>query len=105
MKKVKYWDFCFEVGLNHLGDYNNILSIIQGSVIQSLSCSLSVQIREETFYDENKRYLVLNSDVYVKLRGLCKSLGIPFGLALGPIEKLGWLTGLNLHPDFIRQLE
>jgi hypothetical protein len=49
MKKVKNWDVCFEVGLNHLGDYKNILSIIQGSMIQSLSCSLSVQIREEAF--------------------------------------------------------
>jgi hypothetical protein len=104
MKKVKNWDVCFEVGLNHLGDYKNILSIIQGSMIQSLSCSLSVQIREEAFYDENKIYLALNSDVYVKLRGLCKSLGIPFGLALGPIEKLGWLTSLNLHPDFIKTI-
>ena len=49
MKKVKNWDVCFEVGLNHLGSYTNILSIIQGSMIQNLSCSLSVQIREESF--------------------------------------------------------
>jgi hypothetical protein len=104
MKKVKNWDVCFEVGLNHLGSYTNILSIIQGSMIQNLSCSLSVQIREESFYDDSKRYLALNSDVYVKLREFCRSLGIPFGLALGPLENLDWLTDLKLHPDFIKPI-
>ena len=104
MKKVKNWDVCFEVGLNHLGSYNNILSIIKGGMIQNLSCSLSVQIREESFYDDSKRYLVLNSNFYVKLRELCRSLDIPFGLALGPLEKLDWLTGLKLQPDFIKYI-
>jgi len=102
MNTLKNWDVCYEIGLNHLGSYANILSIIQGSMIQNLSCSLSVQIREESFYDDDKRHLALSSDVYVKLREFCRNLGIPFGLALGPLENLGWLTDLKLYPDFIK---
>ena len=102
MKNVKNWDVCFEVGLNHLGSYTNILSIIRDSMIQNLSCSLSVQIREENFYDDSKKYLALSSEEYSNLRVLCRSLGIPFGLALGPLENLNWLIDLELCPDFIK---
>ncbi len=102
MKKIKNWNVCFEVGLNHLGSYTNIENIIRDSMIQNLSSSLSIQIREESFYDDKNRYLALTSEDYIKLRATCRSLNIPFGFALGPIENLDWLTDLKLCPDFIK---
>jgi hypothetical protein len=102
MKKIKNWNVCFEIGLNHLGSYTNIQNIIKNSMIQDLPSSLSVQIREESFYDDKKRYLSLTSDEYLRLEATCRGLSIPFGLALGPLKNLDWLTDLKLCPDFIK---
>ena len=102
MSTIKSWDVCFEIGLNHLGSYANIVKILQGSMIQNLPCSVSVQIREESFYSDDKKDLALSPDEYLKMRDVCSDLDIPFGLALGPLKNLGWLMDLKLYPDFVK---
>ena len=49
MSNTKDWKLCFEVGLNHLGCYNNLEKIIAESRVQEIPCAISVQIREENF--------------------------------------------------------
>ena len=61
-----------------------------------------MQIREEKFYKENNKDLELTVEEYIRIRTLCSSLGIPFGLALGPIVDLEWLLVSELNPDFIK---
>lgn len=102
MRKLKDWNVCFEVGLNHLGYFENVLNIIKESRIQDIPCALSIQIREESFYQGSKKNLALNIDEYLSIRKLCADLGIPFGLALGPLRELDWLVDSNLSPDFLK---
>lgn len=104
MTDTKAWKVCFEIGLNHLGRYENIMAIINDAEIPQLPCAISIQIREDSFYADGRQDFTLRSSEYSELRKLCAGLQIPFGLALGPLEDLTWLASLNLEPDFIKFL-
>ena len=102
MSKTKDWNVCFEIGLNHMGCYENVIKNIKESRVQEVPCAISIQIREENFYKGDKKRLELNAEEYIRIRNLCSDLEIPFGLALGPLVDLDWLISSKLSPDFIK---
>ena len=103
MRHSPNWKVCLEVGLNHLGSYSHLESMIRRIDLTELNVSITVQIREEDFYNTNKKFY-LNHDEYKKFTELCRSLDIPFGFALGPISNLEALADSGLKPDFIKTL-
>ena len=95
---------CFEIGLNHLGDYKNIDEILELVQTYNFACSLTLQIREEEFYDKDKNFLRLKNEDYLKFQDMCGDLKIPFGLAFGPLKDFTWIKNLGIEPNFIKLL-
>jgi sialic acid synthase SpsE len=97
------WKVCLEIGLNHLGSYPLLEEMLRSSGIKELGAAVTVQIKEEEFYKNNKEYK-LTLDEHNKFINLCKELKIPCGLALGPLSNLSVLKNAGLNPDFIKTL-
>lgn len=104
MNSTKDWRVCFEIGLNHLGDFKNISNILEVIKKSKNNCALTVQIREEDFYKNGKDHLRLDLEQYLELRKRCLDLNIQFGIALGPLEDLDWIANSGLDPDFLKLL-
>ena len=104
MNSAKDWRLCFEIGLNHLGDFKNISNILEVINNSKNRCALTVQVLEEDFYKSGKDFLRLNLDQYKELRKRCLDLHIQFGLALGPLEDLDWISNSGIDPDFLKLL-
>ena len=103
MMDLSSWKVCLEIGLNHLGSYSLLESLIKNSVIAELGVSVSVQIREEEFYEDNQHFFLKLED-HKRFMDLCRELKIPCGLALGPLSDLKSLKDGGLEPDFIKTL-
>lgn len=97
------WKVCLEAGLNHLGSFALLERMINDSGISELDVAVTVQIKEETFYSNNKKFY-LSTEEHRRFIDLCCSLDIPCGLALGPISDLKGLFDSGLQPDFIKTL-
>ena len=102
MNYLDDWNVCFEIGLNHLGACERVLGTIREIRLENIPCSVTVQIREEGFYQGDKEKFALNTEEYIRISSLCKELGIPFGLALGPLDRLDWLAVPGISPNFIK---
>ena len=102
MKSDLDWTTCYEIGLNHLGK-KDILNKIVDKVSKYENISLSLQIREEEFY-KNHNNLSLERDVYDGFSEKCQSLGIPFGFALGPIDRVEDLIPLLNTGSFVKAI-
>ena len=50
------WKVCLEIGLNHLGSYPLLEEMLRSSGIKELGAAVTVQIKEEEFYKNNKEY-------------------------------------------------
>ena len=97
------WKVCLEIGINHLGSYSLLESMIKNTSMDELGVSVTSQIREEDFYIANKQFQ-LSLDEHQRFIMLCQELSIPCGLALGPISDLQILKHGGLEPDFIKIL-
>ena len=103
MTTVPNWKVCLEIGLNHLGSYSKVEEIVTEIGLQKLGVAITVQIREESFYDSKKEFKLTNNE-YRKFLSLCKKFMIPCGFALGPILDLDKMKSEGLNPDFIKTL-
>ena len=97
------WKICAELGLNHLGDYDNLMDLYSASGIKKLNCSLTIQVREESFY---QKYPELQLDIsdYESFNRKCLKDNKPFGLAIGPLEDFNWILNSDIKPDFLKVL-
>ena len=102
MNKPNNWKVCIEMGINHLGDYGQILNVLNN--IKNLDVAFSLQIREEVFYEGKNKFFELSPKQYEEISSLCNKLKIPFGLALGPIKDINWIKSSNLNLNFIKYL-
>jgi hypothetical protein len=100
---IPNWKVCLEIGLNHLGSYSKLEEIVIEIGRQKLGVAITVQIREESFYDSKKEFKLTNNE-YRKFLTLCREFRIPCGLALGPILDLDEMKSDGLDPDFIKTL-
>lgn len=103
MSDVSNWGVCLEIGINHLGSYTLLENIIKENGISELGVSVTVQIKEEEFYKTNKNFF-LTLEEHRRFLDLCRSMKIPCGLALGPLNNVQALKDEGLEPDFIKTL-
>lgn len=98
------WKICLEIGLNHLGQIRKIEHAINLIDWSEGTAAFSLQLREEAFYAAEREYLKLSLADYKKIKDLCISKSVRYGLALGPIQDLGILEDPRTKPDFIKVL-
>lgn len=103
MRDLSSWNLCLEIGINHLGSYSLLEDTIKASGLAELGVSITVQIKEEDFYKTNKNFY-LTLDEHQRFLELCRSMKIPCGLALGPLNDVQALKNGGLEPDFIKTL-
>ena len=103
MNNVPDWKICLEIGLNHLGSETLLEEIVNDSRISDLGVALSIQIKEESFYETNKN-LFLTFEQHINFIEKFKLLHIPCGIALGPISNLKKLYDSGVKPDFLKLL-
>ena len=103
MSNIQNWKVCLEIGLNHLGSYSKLEEIVIEIGLQKLGVAITVQIREESFYDSKKEFKLTNNE-YRNFLSLCRKFMIPCGFALGPILDLDKIKSEGLNPDFIKTL-
>ena len=103
MTTIPDWKVCLEIGLNHLGSYSKLEEIVTEIGLQKLGVAITVQIREESFYDSKKEFKLTNNE-YRNFLSLCRKFMIPCGFALGPILDLDKIKSEGLNPDFIKTL-
>jgi hypothetical protein len=60
MSTIPYWKVCLEIGSNHLGSYSKLEEIVTEIGLQKLGVAITIQIKEETFYDSNKEFKLTN---------------------------------------------
>ena len=102
MNEINNWKVCIEMGINHLGDFEEILNVLHN--IKNLDVAFSLQIREEIFYHGKNKIFELTPKQYEEISSLCDHLKIPFGIALGPIKDIDWIKSSNLNLNFIKYL-
>ena len=78
MSKALGWKVCLEIGINHLGSYSLLESMIKKTGMAELGVSVTTQIREEDFYKTNKQFF-LTLEEHQNFIKLCQQLKIPCG--------------------------
>ena len=101
--KIADWKICAELGLNHLGNYDNLIDLYSASGIKKLNCSLTIQIREESFYEKHPG-LKLEISEYESFKKKCREDNKSLGLALGPLDDFEWILDSDIQPDFLKVL-
>ena len=103
MSNIQNWKVCLEIGLNHLGSYSKLEEIVIEIGLQKLGVAITVQIREESFYDSKKEIKEYLNQHKNQLQCVVGMEYIPFGVAQTPalndyadgIDTLKWLNELK----------
>lgn len=93
--------FILEIGLNHNGNENMLLSYLN-KFTSELIYGFSIQLRERYFYNNKFNKYLLSNDAIKNFQYLCKKNNKKFGIAINSDEYSELIK--EIKPDFIKIL-
>lgn len=89
-----------EIGQNHMGDEKYAIELLNSVIKNKYIDAVTFQIREENFYKNKRKKLILRDSFYTKVRNITKKSKKEFGIALCDPRKIKFFEKLNI--DFVK---